>query len=143
MDNEPEFEPDDGPFDGEPTREELAVWLSEFMNKSADAEMMYRSHFCSLVVNRVFSEFGYEGMCELLMSIDKQAGWITDIILENNDIDDILFKKFGVYDREAIRKARETEAMGELNQKIWRLRKKYSKLISDEIMGIVPEPKAK
>lgn len=142
MDNEPEFEPDDNPFDAEPTREELAVWLSEFMNKSADAEMMYRSHFCSLIVNRIFNEFGYEGMCELLMSIDKQSGWITDIIIENNDIDDILFKKFGVYDKEAIRKARETDAMAELNQKIWRLRKKYSKLIADEIMGVKPEPKA-
>ena len=142
MDNEHEFEPDDNPFDAEPTREELAVWLSEFMNKSADAEIMYRSHFCSLIVNRIFNEFGYEGMCELLMSIDKQSGWITDIIIENNDIDDILFKKFGVYDRDAIRKARETDAMAELNQKIWRLRKKYSKLIADEIMGVKPEPKA-
>lgn len=142
MSDEPEFEPDDNPFDAEPTREELAVWLSEFMNKSADAEMMYRSHFCSLMVNRVFDEFGYEGMCELLMSIDKQSGWITDIILENNDIDDILFAKFGVYDKEAIRKARSTNAMSELNKKIWRLRRKYAKLIADEIMGVVPEPKA-
>lgn len=142
MSDEPEFEPEDNPFDAEPTREELAVWLSEFMNKSADAEMMYRSHFCSLMVNRVFDEFGYEGMCELLMSIDKQSGWITDIILENNDIDDILFAKFGVYDKEAIRKARDTNAMSELNKKIWRLRRKYAKLIADEIMGVVPEPKA-
>ena len=127
-----EFEPEDSEA---PTKEELAIWLSEFMNSAVEAEHMYRSHFCDLVANRVYAEFGHEGLCELMISIDKRAGWISDIIIENNDIDDILFKKFGTYDNDSIRKARASKAMTEMNQKMWRLRRKYARIIADELMG--------
>lgn len=132
MDEFIEFEPEDG---DEPTKEELAIWLSEFMNSASEAEHMYRSHFCDLVVNRVYSEFGLEGLCNLMMSIDKKANWISDIIIENSDLDDILFKKFGTYDNDSIRKARATKAMSEMNEKMWKLRRRYAKLIADELMG--------
>jgi hypothetical protein len=138
MEEDFEFDGDDGDI---PSREELAVWLSEFMTNTAEAEIMYRAHFCDLVTNRVYSEFGFEGLCELLMSIDKRGHWISDIIIENNDLDDILFKKYGVFDTDAIKKARTTDAMAELNQKIWKLRRKYAKLIADELMGRVPDSK--
>jgi hypothetical protein len=124
-----------------PSKEELAVWLSEFMSSADQAEGLYRTHFCDLVVNRVWKEFGFEGLCELLMSIDKRGHWISDIIIENNDLDDILFKKYGVFDAEARKKARTTDAMAEMNQKIWKLRRKYAKLIADELMGRVPDSK--
>lgn len=138
MEDEFEFDGEDGDI---PSREELAVWLSEFMTNTAEAETMYRAHFCDLVTNRVYNEFGFEGLCELLISIDKRGHWISDIIIENNDLDDILFKKYGVFDAEAIKKARTTDAMAEMNQKIWKLRRKYAKLIADELMGIIPDSK--
>ena len=138
MEDEFEVDGEDGAI---PSREELAVWLSEFMTNTAEAEIMYRAHFCDLVTNRVYNEFGFEGLCELLMSIDKRGHWISDIIIENNDLDDILFKKYGVFDTDAIKKARTTDAMAELNQKIWKLRRKYAKIIADELMGRVPDSK--
>jgi len=45
----------------------------------------------------------------------------------------VMFKRHGVYDHQIIEKARKTEAMLELNQKIWRLRKKYARAIVDEL----------
>lgn len=118
-----------------PTKEELAVWLSEYMSQSQNARNTYRSHFCNIAVNRIHEEFGIEGMCELMMAIDKRAGWISDIILEDNDIHDAMFKAYGVFDDAAILKARQSNQMTEMNKKIWRLRRKYAKLISDEIMN--------
>jgi hypothetical protein len=114
--------------------EELAVWLSEFIAQTSDAEVMYRSHFCNMIANRVYAEFGHEGMCELMIAMDKKAGWISDIIIENNDLDEILFKKYGVYDDNIVSKARKTEAVQEMNSKIWRLRRKYAKAIVEELM---------
>ena len=116
------------------TPEELAVWLSEFIAQTSDAEVMYRSHFCNMIANRVYAEFGHEGMCELMIAMDKKAGWISDIIIENNDLDEILFKKYGVYDHNIVSKARKTEAVQEMNSKIWRLRRKYAKAIVEELM---------
>lgn len=124
---------DGGENDRQPTREELAVWLSEFMGKSQEAEGMYRQNFCSMVVDRLWGEFGVEGMCELMMAIDRRAGWISDIIIEDADLHDSLFSGYGVFDNDAIYKARMSEQLTELNKKIWRLRKKYSKLIAEEI----------
>jgi hypothetical protein len=46
-----------------------------------------------------------------------------------------MFAKFGVYDEDITAKARQTNAMYEMNKKIWRLRKRYTKLIVDEIFG--------
>jgi len=72
-------------------------------------------------------------MCELMMAIDQRAGWISDIIIEDADIHDALFKHHGIYDDKAIQKTRDSNELIELNKKIWRLRKKYSRLIAAEI----------
>ena len=124
-------------FDGDdaPSAEELAVWLSDYMSQSQKAEHMYRSHFCSIVVDRLWKEFGVEGMCELMMSIDKRAGWISDIIIEDADLHDALFDNHGVFDDDAILKARMSVQLMEMNKKIWRLRRKYAKLIAQEIVN--------
>jgi hypothetical protein len=71
-----------------------------------------------------------------MMVMDRKAGWISDIILENSDIDDILFKKYGIYDKNTMAKARASESMTEMNSKIWKLRRKYAKQIADEIMVV-------
>lgn len=117
-----------------PPREELAVWLSEFMAASSDAENRYRSHYCTMIAETLYREFGVEGFCEMMMVMDKRAGWVSDIILESSDIDDILFKKHGIYDKHALAKARDSSAMQELNTKIWRLRRRYAKTIAEELM---------
>lgn len=122
----------------QPTKEELAMWLSEFMSQGQRAQSMYRQHFCQIIVERLFEEFGVDGMCELMMAIDRRAGWISDIILEDADIHDALFKQHGIYDDKAIQKARECGEIVELNKKIWRLRRKYSRLIADEIANSAP-----
>lgn len=121
--------------DDSPSTADLAVWLSEFMSQSQKAQRMYRSHFCGLIVNRIWDEFGVEGMCELMLAIDKRAGWISDIIIEDTDIHDALFDVHGVFDDDAIIKARMSNELTEMNKKIWRLRRKYAKLIAQEIIS--------
>ena len=90
MDDE-EFFDFDSDFDEKPSAEEMAVWLSDFMSQTQKAQRMYRTHFCNIVVNRLWEEFGIEGMCELMISIDKRAGWISDILIEDADIHDSLY----------------------------------------------------
>lgn len=116
-------------------KEQLMDFLSDFMRDGRHAERMFRENMCDLVVQKVFDDFGYEGLCTLLLKIDYRAQWISDILIENSDFDDVLFKKYGTYDSEICEKARNTEAMMEMNGKIWRLRKRYATLIVDEVMS--------
>ena len=127
----PDKESEDGPND----RDGLMEYLIGFMRDGRHADKLFRENFCELVVNKVFDDFGYEGLCNLMVQIDTRAKWISDILIENSDFDDILFKKYGVYDSEVTDKARNTDAMLEMNSKIWRLRKKYASVIVDEIMS--------
>jgi hypothetical protein len=115
-------------------KEQIMHYLGEFMQDGRHAEKMFRDNLCELIVNKVFRDFGYEGLCNLLIKIDNRAHWISDILIENSDFDDVLFKKYGVYDPDICDKARDTEALMEMNSKIWKLRKKYASIIVDEIM---------
>jgi hypothetical protein len=115
--------------------EMLAEFVGSFMSVAGSAEMMYRKHYCELIAQKVYNQFGLDGMCELMMAMDKRADWISDIILEAPDLENIAFKKYGVYDPDLSAKARQTKAIAEMNTKLWRLRRKYAKIIVDEIMG--------
>jgi len=74
FENGEEFSDDFIYEDSVPSKEELAMWLSEFMSQSQRARILYRANFCSIIVNKVHSEFGIEGLCDLMLAIDKRAG---------------------------------------------------------------------
>lgn len=124
--SEPFEEPED-------SKEMMAEFLSQFMSSSS-SEYLYRRHYCDIIAHKVYNEFGIDGMCELMMAMDKKAAWISDIIIEVTDLDNIAFKKYGTFDPELAFKARNTKALQELNEKLWRLRRKYARLIVEEIM---------
>lgn len=113
--------------------EAMAEFISQFLNE-ANGEQTYRQHYCDLVASRVWNDFGIDGMCELMMAMDRKAEWISDIIIESSDLENIMFKKYGTWDSQLAKKARSTKSMQELNEKLWRLRRKYAKLIVDEII---------
>ena len=119
--------------DPEPTREDLVNFISEFMTTSMNVNQVYRSNLVETIVGRVTHEFGEEGLCDLMLKIDESANWISDIVLDGPDLDEMMFKRHGSFDADLVTKARATEGLIELNRKIWRLRKKYSRIMVDEI----------
>jgi deoxyhypusine synthase len=119
--------------DSELSHEDLIEMIGEFMTGSLRVEDVYRSHLCDTLVQRVYDEFGTEGMAELMMKIDSRADWITDMLFDANDLHDAMFKRHGTFDEDISFKARTTMAMGEMNKKMWNLRKRYIGKIVDEI----------
>ena len=55
---------------GEVSRQELIEFLGDFMSGTMRIEQVYRSHLCSTLVQRVHSEFGPEGLAEMMIKID-------------------------------------------------------------------------
>jgi hypothetical protein len=121
-------------FDDELSRGELINFLGEFMSFNSNPDIIYRNRLCEIIVARISEEFGPEGLCELMMEIDRRANWISDIIFEQADFNNPMFEMHGVYDADVIDKARNSDALNELNKKIWRLRRRYAKLIVEEII---------
>jgi hypothetical protein len=119
--------------DSDPSHEDLIEMIGEFMTGSMRVADVYRSHLCDTLVQRVYDEFGTEGMAELMMKIDWRADWITDMLFDSNDLHDSMFKRHSTFDEEISMKARSTMAMSEMNKKIWNMRKRYVAKIVDEI----------
>jgi hypothetical protein len=129
MDDNEEFNEEDV------TPEDMAEFIGAFMSAASQTEAVLRKNFCDTVVRRIYNDWGAEGFCELMVSMDKKAEWISDVLFESPDLADIAFTKYGIYDPDITLKARDTDAMLELNKKLWRLRRKYAKLIVDEIIN--------
>ncbi len=127
----------------EPTREDLVNFISEFMTTSMNVNQVYRSNLVETLVARVFHEFGEDGLCDLMLKIDEQANWISDIVIDSPDLDEVMYKRHGTFDTDLVAKARQTEGLLELNRKIWRLRKKYARIIVDEIFEKENDPTPK
>jgi len=130
------FEDED---DNEFSRADLLNFLGEFISQNRDADSIYRSSLCGILVARIYEEFGQGGLCELMMQIDIRGGWISDIIFEASDFNNALLKKHGIYDDQIILKARSSSTMNEMNKKVWRLRRKYANIIADEIVSMNQE----
>jgi hypothetical protein len=121
--------------DGVP-RGGILDFLSQFMSGASNAEHLYRQNACLMVVDKVFSEFGEDGLCEMMMAIDYRGNWLTDILVQASDIEDVLFKKYGVFTSDALGRAQNTEAMAEFHKKMWSLRRRYIAKIADELFAL-------
>ena len=108
-------------------------YLAAAMDGESQEAMAYRKDLCFILAGKIKSEFGVEGLCEMISGIDATAGWISDILLESGDIDDILFSEYGVYMENSIDLARKTEAMKKFQRSLWSARRRYAKLMAEEI----------
>jgi hypothetical protein len=107
--------------------------LASAMDGESEQAMAYRRDLCLILAGKVKSEFGIEGLCELIGGIDIAAGWISDILLESGDIDNHLFSEYGVYMENSIDLARKTESMKKFQRSLWSTRRRYAKMMAEEI----------
>ncbi len=130
--------------DGEPNEYPDSIFdhLAAAMDGESVEAFNYRKDLCLILAGKVKDEFGLEGLCELLGGIDSTAGWISDILIESSDIDDVLFQKHGIYVDNSLNLARKTKAMEQFSKSLWRLRRKYAALMAAEIHIISTEQKS-
>jgi hypothetical protein len=107
--------------------------LASAMDGESEQAMAYRRDLCLILAGKVKSEFGIEGLCELIGGIDIAGGWISDILLESGDIDNHLFSEYGVYMENSIDLARKTESMKKFQRALWSARRRYAKMMAEEI----------
>lgn len=116
--------------------------LAAAMDGESAEAFTYRRDLCFILANKIKGEFGVEGLCELLGGIDNSAGWISDILIESSDIDDVLFQEYGIYMKDSLDLARKTKAMEQFSKSLWRSRRRYAKLMAAEIYAISSESKS-
>lgn len=118
---------------GEFQHDSVFDYLAEAMSGESLLAFEYRKDLCLLLAGKIKTEFGIEGLCELISGIDNTAGWVSDILLESSDIDDVLFEEHGIYVEESINLAKKTAAMKKFQKSLWASRRRYAKMMADEI----------
>lgn len=120
---------------GEPSDQSDSVFdhLAEAMDGESIQAMEYRRDLCQILAGKIKFEFGVEGLCELISGIDVAGNWVSDILIESGDIDNVLFDEYGVYIDNSIDLARKTEAMRKFQKALWSARRRYSKMMADEV----------
>lgn len=118
---------------GESQHDSVFDHLAEAMDGESLLALEYRRDLCLLLAGKIKTEFGVEGLCELISGIDTTAGWVSDILLESSDIDDVLFQEHGVYIENSIDLARKTNAMKKFQKSLWSSRRRYARMMADEI----------
>lgn len=107
--------------------------LAAAMDGESVEALEYRRDLCLILAGKIKSEFGVEGLCELIGGIDVAGGWLSDILIESGDIDDFLFSEHGVYLENSIDLARKTDSMKKFQRALWSARRRYAKMMAEEI----------
>lgn len=107
--------------------------LAAAMDGSSLEAHSYRRDLCFILAGKIKDEFGIEGLCDMLGGIDITAGWISDILIESSDIDDVLFKEYGIFVDNSLDLARKTQGMQKFQKSMWSMRRRYAKLMAEEI----------
>lgn len=131
-------------MDGEPNEFPDSIFdhLAAAMDGESLQAFTYRKDLCFILAGKIKGEFGVEGLCELLSGIDATAGWVSDILLESADIDDVLFREYGIYIDDSLDMARKTQAMKKFQKSLWSMRRRYAKLMAEEIYVNSIHPKS-
>lgn len=131
-------------MDGESNEHPDSIFdhLAAAMDGESAEAFNYRKDLCVILANKIKDEFGLEGLCEMLSAIDGTAGWISDILIESSDVDDVLFQEYGIYVDNSLDLARKTKAMEQFSKSLWRSRRRYAKLMATEIHAISVEQKS-
>jgi len=123
--------------EGEPNEPVDPVFdhLANAMDGNSPEAFEYRRDLCLILAGKLKSEFGVEGLCQMLSAIDVTAGWTSDILLESSDIDDVLFAEYGIFVENSISVAQKTVAMKKFQKSLWSSRRRYAKLMAAELFG--------
>lgn len=124
--------------EGEPNEPLDSVFdhLANAMDGQSPEAFDYRKDLCLILASKLKDEFGVEGLCQMLSAIDATAGWASDILLESSDIDDVLFREYGIFVENSIGVAQKTTAMKRFHKSLWSSRRRYAKLMAAELFAL-------
>lgn len=125
--------PDDQGGDSTDQPDSVFDHLAQAMDGESIQAMEYRRDLCQILAGKIKFEFGVEGLCELISSIDVSGNWVSDILIESGDIDNVLFEQYGVYMDNSIDLARKTVAMRKFHKSLWSARRRYAKMMAEEL----------
>ena len=97
-------------------------------------ELVFRATFVKRVVKQIHEMLGGDGLLELLVALDHEGNWETEIIAERADVDNYLLKQYGAFDDDMWEKVKETNAWKQMHYDIFEMTQVRLKECVDEVM---------
>lgn len=121
-------------FEGMSPQEKAEFLFAKMMSDGRIDELVFRATFVKRVVAQIHEMLGGDGLLELLVALDHEGNWETEIIAERADVDNYLLTQYGAFDDEMWSKVKETNAWRQLHYDIFDLSKDGLQKCVDEVM---------
>lgn len=121
-------------FEGMSPQERAEFLFAKMMSDGRIDELVFRATFVKRVVAQIHEMLGGDGLLELLVALDHEGNWETEIIAERADVDNYLLTQYGAFDDEMWDKVKETNAWRQMHYDVFELSKIGLMKCFDEVM---------
>lgn len=87
--------------------------LRKIIDSAIDPEASFRRSFCRRLASQVHTQFGQEGLLDLLTGIDLSGKFVSVIVLDKSEVENYLFTEHGVYDEGIFERVQMTDEWDE------------------------------
>lgn len=133
-DNNDEFYNFEEGLEGLSPQEKAEYLFAKMMSDGRIDELVFRATFVKRVVKQIHEMLGGDGLLELLVALDHEGNWETEIIAERADVDNYLLKQYGAFDDDMWEKVKETNAWKQMHYDIFEMTQVRLKECVDEVM---------
>jgi hypothetical protein len=121
-------------FEGMSPQERAEFLFAKMMSDGRIDELVFRATFVKRVVAQIHEMLGGDGLLELLVALDHEGNWETEIIAERADVDNYLLTQYGAFDDEMWDKVKETNAWRQMHYDVFEVSKIAIAKCVDEVM---------
>lgn len=125
--------PQDDDFDFDPVDDDDDGMLPDFIGPE-HTDVMFGVAFCNFIVAKLVADFGNEALIDLMFAIDRNMSWSSEILANRNEIDDLLFTRYGAFDQHIWFKIQDTKAWDKMHRQVFKMTKRYLAAAVDEVV---------
>lgn len=111
---------------------ELAKFISEAVTKENRMASVAKQY-----LDELYGEIGSpdEAATTIISYIQRRHGWDVELLAEQREVEDMLFKRFNRYDEDIWAKVLNTDAISDLHHEVYKLSQEYIAKAIDEVLG--------
>lgn len=110
---------------------ELARFISEAVTKENQMASVAKQY-----LDELYGEIGSpdEAATTIISYIQRRHGWDVELLAEQREVEDMLFKRFNRYDEDIWAKVLNTDAISDLHHEVYKLSQEYIAKAIDEVL---------
>lgn len=111
---------------------ELATFISQAVAEEARMASVAKEY-----LDELYEKIGSpdDAATTIISYIQRRHGWDVELLAERSEVEEMLFKRFDIYDEEMWSKVMNTDAISDLHHEVYKLSQTYIGYAIDEVLS--------